>query len=311
MKVLVTCPPMIESFATVAEVFERKGVEVTIPSFTQVVSEEALISLLPHHDGWIIGDDEASRTVVEAGISGRFKAAVKWGVGTDNIDFAAFADCGVPITNTPNVFGSEVADLALGYVIALARETFQIDSGVRRGQWPKPAGISLADKTVGLIGLGDVGKKLLVRLRALEMNVVCYDPSVTVDEWLEDVGTVQDHWPNRVQDLDFIVVTCSLTKSSYHMIDARIFSRMKDGVRIVNVGRGGVIDESSLVSALESGKVYSAALDVFESEPLPLVSRLRDHSKCVFGSHNASNTVDAVRLVNEKATRLLLDFLKL
>ena len=111
-------------------------------------------------------------------------------------------------------------------------------------------------------------------------------------------------------EADFVVVNCALTASSHHMLNAEAFAAMKHGVRVVNVGRGPVIDEQALIAALTSGQVQSAALDVFEQEPLPLDSPLRSHPGCIFGSHNASNTVDGVERTSQRAIQLLAGFLK-
>ncbi|MEB3318513.1 MAG: NAD(P)-dependent oxidoreductase [Cyanobacteriota bacterium] len=117
-------------------------------------------------------------------------------------------------------------------------------------------------------------------------------------------------WPKRLDEADFVVVNCALTASSYHMLNAEAFAAVKPGVRVVNVGRGPVIDEQALIAALATGQVYSAALDVFEQEPLPQDSPLRTHPACIFGSHNASNTVDGVERTSHKAIQLLAGFLR-
>ena len=127
LNVLVTCPPMLGLIDEFADLFEAKELDFTPAEVTQVLSVEELVDLVPHYDGWIIGDDPANRTVVEAGAAGKLKAAVKWGVGVDNVDFDAFRDLGLPVENTPGVFGGEVADVALTYVLGLARETYRID----------------------------------------------------------------------------------------------------------------------------------------------------------------------------------------
>ena len=307
MKVLVTCPPMLGMIDNFRPLFEKHGIELTAPDVVQTLSVEELIEIVPQHDGWIIGDDPATREVFNAGKAGLLKAAVKWGIGVDNVDFDACKDFDIPIINTPYMFGAEVADIAIGYVVALARETFEIDRGVREGQWPKPRGISLSGKTVALVGFGDIGKNTARRLLAADMRVIAYDPFAKQDAALDSVEMAS--WPNRVEDADFIVVTCSLTPSSYHMVNADVFARAKQNVRIVNVGRGPVIDEQSLEDALKAGKVYSAALDVFEEEPLPMGSYLRTHPHCMFGSHNASNTSDAVERTSHIAIQKLFDFL--
>ena len=307
MKILVTCPPMLGMIDSFRYIFKEKGIELSAPNVVQTLSIEELKEIVPQHDGWIIGDDPATREVFEAGKAGNLKAAVKWGIGVDNVDFDACKDLDIPIINTPDMFGGEVADIAMGYVIALARETFEIDRAVRDGEWIKPRGISLSGKKVALVGFGDIGQSTAKRLLALDMNVIAYDPFADNSSNLPEVE--REAWPNRVEEADFIVVTCSLTKSSYHMVNTDVFKKAKKGVRVVNVGRGPVIDETPLEDALKSGKVYSAALDVFEVEPLPMDSYLRTHPRCIFGSHNASNTADAVERTSHIAIDKLFNFL--
>jgi D-3-phosphoglycerate dehydrogenase / 2-oxoglutarate reductase len=307
MKILVTCPPMLRMIDSFRPLFAQHGATITTPDVVQTLSVDELKQLVPQHDGWIIGDDPATREVFEAGKAGKLKAAVKWGIGVDNVDFAACKDLGIPITNTPNMFGGEVADIAVGYVIALARQTFDIDRGVRAGEWPKPRGISLAGKTVALVGYGDIGKNTARRLLAADMNIVAYDPYAPDDINMSQVQRAT--WPERINEADFIVINCALTPSSHHMLNAEVFAQCKSGVRVVNVGRGPIINEHALEDALLSGQVYSAALDVFEVEPLPMNSSLRSHPRCVFGSHNASNTCNAVVRTSEIAINKLMSFL--
>lgn len=307
MKILVTCPPMLRMIDSFRPLFAQLDAEITTPDIVQTLSVEQLKELVPQHDGWIIGDDPATREVFEVGKAGKFRAAVKWGIGVDNVDFAACKDLGIPITNTPNMFGGEVADIAVGYVIALARQTFEIDRGVRAGEWPKPRGISLAGKTVALVGYGDIGKNTAKRLIAADMKIIAYDPFGPDDSAMPQVQRAT--WPQRIAEADFIVINCALTPSSHHMLNAEVLAQCKPGVRVVNVGRGPIIDEPALEAALESGQVFSAALDVFETEPLPVLSPLRSHPRCVLGSHNASNTADAVIRTSQIAIQNLIKFL--
>lgn len=289
--------------------FAEKNVEVHCPQVVQTLSVDELKQLVPQFDGWIIGDDPANRGVFEAGRAGRLRAAVKWGVGVDNVDFAAAESLGIPIINTPQMFGAEVADIAMGYVIALARQTFRIDRAVRAGDWIKPAGISLAGKTVALIGFGDIGRNAARRLLAADMTVIAYDPYYQPVTGMEAVQSAT--WPDRLGEADFIVVTCALTAANHHMVNGNILAQAKPGVRVVNVARGPLIDQVALVEGLASGQVHSAALDVFEEEPLPAASELRRFENCIFGTHNASNTIDAVRRASYKAMDLLFGFLGL
>ena len=305
MNVLVTCPPMLGQLDLLREEFDSRGWNVTAPDIVQTLSVEELIKLVPNHDGWIIGDDPACRQVVEAAAKGSLKAAVKWGVGTDNIDFEAFADAQIPIVHTPGMFGPEVADIALGYIIALARHTFEIHQGVIEGRWPKPSGSSLAGKTVGLIGYGDIGQHLAGRLHACGLKIQIYDPAVSADPPPLHEDAVHLAWPQRLQSCVYLCFTCALTSENAHMLNEETLSMTKSGVRIVNVARGPLIDEAALLQHLASGHVAAVALDVFEAEPLAMDSRLRKFPQNVFGSHNASNTLDAVLRTSHRAINLL------
>ena len=309
MKVLVTCPPMLGMIDEFIPLAAARGYELVPAKVTQVMSQDELVAVLPQYDGWIIGDDPATRRVFEAGKAGRLKAAVKWGIGVDNVDFAACKDLGLPIINTPNMFGGEVADVAVGYVIGLARDLFLIDRGIRlENTWPKPPGMSLSGKRVALVGFGDIGRSTAKRLSAFDMPIVAYDPGN--DDNGGFAGVERAAWPQRIEEADFIVFTCSLNAHNRHMLNAEVLARAKPGVQVVNVARGPLIDEAALIAALQSGHVAAAALDVFEVEPLPSDSPLRAMPRCIFGSHNGSNTRDAVRRASHQAMDRLFGFLE-
>lgn len=306
--VLVTCPPMLGQINLFMDYAAERGLRLHPAKVTQILSEPELKELLPGYDGWIIGDDPATRAVFEAGNAGRLRAAVKWGIGVDNVDFAACKDLGIPIINTPMMFGTEVADVATAFVIGLARQLFLIDRGVRAGKWLKPAGISLTGRRAGVIGLGDIGRNVATRLQALGMTVISYDPGVQGDAGI--AGLERAAWPERVEECDFLVFTCALNKHNFHMLNADVLARCMKGVRIVNVARGPLIDEAALIAALQSGHVHSAALDVFEVEPLPEGSPLREMERVILGTHNGSNTVDAVIRASHTAIDRLSGFFK-
>lgn len=291
-----------------SQIFIDKDIELYCPDVVQTMSEEDLIQIVPEYDGWIIGDDPATREVFLAGKEGKLKAAVKWGIGVDNVDFAICKELGIPITNTPDMFGPEVADIAMNYISGLARETYFIDRAIRDGGWPKNCGISLGRKKVGLIGYGDIGKNTAKRFTAADMTGVVYDPAYDSSANTEQLEFLP--WPSRIDECDFLVFTCSLNVDNRHMLNERILSQCKQGVRVINVARGPLIHEKSLVEAIQNGAVHSAALDVFEDEPLLTESPLREQSLCIFGSHNSSNTSDAVAKTNDRAISLLFQFLE-
>ena len=306
-KVLVTCPPMLRQIDQFRDMFDGLGIEITTPDVVQTLSVDELLAIVPQHDGWIIGDDPANAEVFEAGKAGQLKAAVKWGIGVDNVDFDACEKLGIPITNTPGMFGAEVADLAMCYVLGLARDAFFIDREIRKGGWPKPAGISLAGKTIGIVGLGDIGRNIAKRARAHDLNVIGWDPYA---KSVPDYVKVRGAFPADVSRCDFIVFACALTEENHHLLDESILGVLKPGVRVVNVSRGPLIKETALLEGLANGVITSAALDVFEVEPLSQSNEILNHPKCIVGSHNGSNTIDAVVRASYEAIRLLDAMLK-
>lgn len=292
-RVLVTCPPMLGQIERFTDYAAEHGLELAPANVIQTLSEDELKEMLPAYDGWIIGDDPATRAVFEAGKNGRLRAAVKWGIGVDNVDLDACRDLGIPIDNTPGMFGEEVADVALAYVIGLARQLFFIDRSIRIDHaWPKPAGISLSGRKAGVVGLGDIGRNTAKRLMACSMDIIGYDPGVAGDAGV--AGIARADWPNRVGELDFLVLTCALNDANRYMINNSVISQMKPEAYVVNVARGPLIDEAALIRALELDGLAGAALDVFDEEPLSDSSPLRRMPQCIFGSHNGSNTIDAV-----------------
>jgi D-3-phosphoglycerate dehydrogenase len=308
MKILITCSPMLVAIERLRYLFEEKDIAIITPKFAQVMKEEDLLKLVPTVEGWIIGDDPVTEEILTAGKNGKLKAAVRWGIGVDNVDFEAAKKLGIPITNTPGMFGNEVADVAIAYLIGLARQTYFIDREVRKGNWFKPAGVSLTGKTAALVGLGDIGSAVAKRLRAFDMKINAYDPFTKLTTTEAGVDQLLP-FPESLADADFVVLCCALTPSSYHLINRESIGQMKDGVYIINVSRGPLIDEKELISALTAGKIKAAALDVFENEPLPLTSPLHKFDNCIFGSHNGSNTHDAVTRASMEAVKILFGYL--
>ena len=301
---------MLKKIDLFRPIFEDKGIELVTPDVVQVMTEEELIELVPTVDGWIIGDDPATERVFEAGKSGSLKAAVKWGVGVDNVDFEACKKLEIPITNTPQMFGGEVADLAIAYLLGLARQSYYINEEVKKGNWVKPSGNSVSGSTIAVVGLGDIGKNTIERLKGFGTNIIGYDPFTK--ETANTLGIQKiESFPNNINEADYIILTCALTELSKHLINENSISKMKDGVRIINVSRGGLIKEIDLVHALRIGKIDSVALDVFEIEPLEISNELREFEKNIFGTHNGSNTIEAVQRASHKAINLLFDSLNI
>ncbi len=306
-KVLITCPPMLNQINSFTDIFDNLDMEITTPNIVQTLSEDELISIVPKHDAWIIGDDPATFSVFEAGKKGNLKAAVKWGIGTDNVDFEACKEFNIPITNTPGMFGKEVADLAMCYILGLARNAFYIDRQVRKGMWPKPSGISLYEKKLGIVGLGDIGINIAKRAYAHDLEVIGWDPFA---QNIPDYISNKKYFPNDIKLCDFIVFACALNDDNHHMFNEKTLCDLKPGVRIINVSRGPLIKESALLEGLKNKIIHSAALDVFETEPLDIENDIIKYPNCILGSHNASNTVDAVNRASFAAIEIIEKMLK-
>jgi D-3-phosphoglycerate dehydrogenase len=291
-RLLISAPPFVNMKIRFFSNFVISKFDVTWMNSAQQMSEEELLEILPTFDGWILGDDPCSRKVLQAGKAGSLKAVVKWGVGTDNIDFTALTDLNIDFSNTPGVFGKEVADLAFAYLVMLSRHVIDIHNHVLLGEWIKPPGISLSGKNVALVGYGDIGKNISKHLHSAEMNVHVYEVDATRTTGLSNSSLRV--WPESISEMDAIILACALTPENSEMINKEILGNLKDGALIVNVSRGGLIKEDDLVEALNSGKLGGVALDVFQVEPLPSSSSLRKCQNVILGTHNASNTSEAV-----------------
>jgi D-3-phosphoglycerate dehydrogenase len=309
-KILISAPPMLMTLDECRERFTKENLEIVVPKIKQQLSEEELCDIIADFDGIIAGDDPFTAKVLEIGKQGKLKVLAKWGIGVDAIDLEAAKKLGIYTSNTPNVFGDEVADVALGYTILLARQLHRIDAAVRKGEWLKIQGTSLRGKTAGIIGVGSIGQAIARRFRVLGMSLLGYDVCPINPAFCQETGLQQVGLDLLLSDADYIVLACSLTADNYHLLNETAFNQMKNGVCLVNVARGALIDEKALIYALDTGIVAAAALDVFESEPFTPENPLVNYPKVILGSHNSSNTREAVLKVNQMAIDNLVGGLK-
>ena len=307
-RVLITCPQLQKTIDGYRDLFAERGVEIELPHLVQQLSESELLQTIEGFDGVIAGDDPFTARVLEKGK--RLRVIAKWGVGLDAIDVEAAKRLGIRVSNTPNVFADEVADVVMGYIILLARQLHKLDQSVRSGSWLKIQGVSLRGKSLGLIGVGSIGKAVVRRALVAGMSVMGYDVAPIPPSFVEETGLVVVELEELLRASDFISLNCNLTPSNRHMLGTREFALMKRGVYIVNTSRGPLIDEAALVRSLREGKVAGAALDVFEQEPLPLDSQLRQFDNCIFGTHSSAITTEAIMRVNDLAIENLLDSLE-
>lgn len=300
-KVLITAKTMSRVLPQFIPVFELAGWDVVCKTPEgQSFSATELVAISAGFDAVIAGDDDFSREFF-ANAGSRMRLLVKWGVGTDSIDYEAARQAGISVRNTPKMFGAEIADLAMGYVIALSRNILTVHQGVVEGGWPQPEGISLAGKTIGIVGFGDAGSSIASRAQAFGMNVIFHDPFERGGQFAHSVRMVE-----VFEQGDFVVLTCPSTPQTRGLVSEPMLSRMKREAFLVNVSRGDLVNEGDLCDALESAQIAGAALDVFQGEPLARSSPLRKFPSLLFGAHNASNTSDGLVRASRMATEIVV-----
>jgi D-3-phosphoglycerate dehydrogenase len=305
-RALIACRQMQDCFDLFASRLEALGIECVLPTVVQQLDEPELLTMIGEFDGMIAGDDHLTAAVLAQAT--RLKIVSKWGIGTDAIDLEAAARLGIRITNTPAVFGDDVADVAAGYLVLLARRLHLIDRSVRDGGWLKHRGTRLAERTLGIYGLGSIGRAVARRGHGFGMRVIGYDVAPASRTLAADAGIETVSEPHELfAGSDFLVLCAPATPETDHIVRAESLALMRVGSFLVNVSRGSLVDETALADALRAGQLAGAALDVFESEPLPTASRLRAFEGCVFGSHNASNTQEGVLRASELAVQNLID----
>ena len=262
------------------------------------ISPEELLQIIKDYDAMIV----RSRTKVTAQVlaaAKRLKVIGRAGVGVDNIDLEAAKAHGVTVVNAPTSTSLAVAELTLGLMLAMAREIPRADAGMKAGEWLKKklAGIELYGKTLGIIGMGRIGAEVGNRAAVFGMSVLGYDPLIPAEE-VQRRGAEPVSLDDLYARSDFISLHLPLTDETRSMVAEQAFGSMKRGVRILCAARGGIIDESALLAALESGQVAGAALDVFASEP-PGASKLIKHPKVVATPHVGAQTAEAQSRASE------------
>ncbi|MDH3529240.1 MAG: phosphoglycerate dehydrogenase [Acidobacteriota bacterium] len=273
------------------------------------LSPEMLAERLGDADGVIV----RSATEITAEImdrARRLRVIGRAGVGVDNIDVKAATKRGIVVMNAPDGNTITTAEHTVALLVSLARNVAQAHGLLQQGIWDKKrfVGVELNGKSLGVIGLGRIGRHVAKIAKGFGMHISGYDPFVT-DESAKDFGIALEPLEELLAKSDFITIHTPVTDETRGMIGAAAFSKMKDGVRIVNCARGGLVNEEALLEAIESGKVAGAALDVFESEPLDPKSPLLNHPKIVTTPHLGASTTEAQEGVALAVAEQMRDYL--
>ena len=304
--ILLTAPYMLPFRDRFVPLLESYGLTVIEPSVRERMDEADLLEYAGLFDGTICGDDRYTERVMAACLP-RLKVISKWGTGIDSIDSEAVARLGIRVCRTPNAFTLPVADSVLGYILAFARSQPWMDRQMKAGQWEKIPGRALHECTLGVVGVGAIGKAVIRRARAFGMRVLGNDIAEVDHAFVAETGLRMTDLPSMVAASDFVSVNCDLNPSSRHIINDTILAGMKRGAVLINTARGPLVDEAALVSALQAGHIAGAALDVFEFEPLPPGSPLLHMDNVLLAPHNSNSSPAAWERVHLHTIDNLLD----
>jgi D-3-phosphoglycerate dehydrogenase len=235
----------------------------------------------------------------------------KWGTGIDSIDSQTANELGIQVFRTPNAFTQPVADTVMGYILAFSRQQPWMDQGMKAGRWEKLPGRSLSECTLGVIGVGEIGKAVLERAQAFGMELLGNDIIEINQEFLEKTSVEMTSLTDLMSRADFVSINCDLNPTSHHLINKESLAGMKSIAVLINTARGQVVDELALITTLQAGDIAGAALDVFEVEPIPGDSPLLDMENVMLAPHNSNSSPTAWEHVHWNTIRNLLDGLEI
>jgi D-3-phosphoglycerate dehydrogenase len=297
MKLLVCDPTDPKAIAAMREA----GIDVDV---RDDITPEDLETAIADYDAMVV----RSRTKVREPLIDKatnLKVVIRGGVGLDNIDVAYAESKGIEVRNTPSASSNSVAELTVGYLLALVRQVPQVTASMQEGKWEKKAfskGTEVTGKTLGLIGLGRIGSLVGQKANALGMDVLFYRRTPTEVDYATQVP-LDDLFARS----DFVSLHVPHTPETHYIVGAEAFAKMKDGVYIVNCGRGGTLDEAALVNAIQSGKVTGAALDVFEDEKEERGKRFMDLPQVICSPHVGAGTAEAKARVGEEVAQIAVE----
>jgi D-3-phosphoglycerate dehydrogenase len=308
--ILISAPYFIPVLDRFRPLIEAAGVEILVAPVDERLEEAQLLEYAGRFDGVLCGDDRFTARVLEA-CAPRLKVISKWGTGIDSIDSAAAEALGIRVCRTPNAFTLPVADSVLGYMLAFARRLPWMDRDMKNRVWEKIPGRSLSECTLGVVGVGNIGKAVLRRARVFGMKLLGTDIVEIAPDFLLENGVEMTSLEDLLSRSDFVSLNTDLNPTSYHLINERTLACMRPEAVLINTSRGPVVDEAALIEALRLGRIGGAALDVFEVEPLPADSPLLGMDNVLLAPHNANSSPAAWKRVHANTLRNLFEGLGL
>jgi D-3-phosphoglycerate dehydrogenase len=305
--VLVSPTSFTQGDPKVLQMLESSVGSVIYNTTGKRLSALQLTEMLKGVDGYIAGVDEVTADVIA--FADRLKVISRYGVGVDSIDLEAAKQHGVIVTNTPGANSVSVAELALGLALDLARGITTAVSETHRGGWPQSSGVSLKGKTFGIVGLGAVGRELVLRLKGFDLRIVAYDPYPN-KEFAAVHGVELMKLDEVLAVSDVVSLHLPATAETHGLVSARFLTTMKTGAFLINTARGELVDEGALKQALDNGKLHGAALDVLTDEPPASSNPLLTDPRVIITPHMAAHTDDAMAAMGRMATEDCLAVLR-
>jgi len=302
--VLLSAPYMLDKPERYEPLFARYGIQLLIPEVHERLEAAELLKFAGQFDGAICGDDRFTAEVLAA-CRPRLKVISKWGTGIDSIDRESAKTLGIQVCNTPGAFTEAVADTVIGYILSFSRKLPWMDRSTKSGEWDKVPIRALHETTIGVIGVGRIGKAVLRRASPFGAHLLGNDILEIDPAFVAMVGVEMLALEELLRQSDFVSLNCDLNPSSHHLLDRSRLGLMRHGAVLVNTARGAIVDQVSLVDALRDGRIAGAALDVFEVEPLPADSELRRMDNVLLGPHNANGSPSAWERVHWNTIRNL------
>ena len=307
MKILVT-PTSLQpgSQSKALEVLQSYSDDLVFNPAGRPLTEDELIPLLKDCDGYIAGLDFVTEKVISS--CSRLKVISRYGAGYDRVDIQAAKKKGILVTNTPGVNAEAVGELAMALILSAARKVTHLNETTRGGEWLRSTGVELKDKTIGIMGLGSIGKVVARCAKGFEMNVAAYDPYIN-EAYCKEHKIQVCTFDELLEISDIISLHLPLLDTTRHLIGKDAFSKMKPNAILVNTSRGGIIDEDAACEALKSGHLGGLGLDAFEVEP-PRNTSLFEFPNVVATPHTGAHTKEATSQMAAASVRNLIDVLE-
>ncbi len=287
-KVLISAPYLQPDIERFRNELLLKEIEYTVPKVHERLEENELLAIIEDYHGIICGDDRITQKVIDT--AKNLKVIVKWGTGIDSISKDYAQNNNIPVFNTPNAFTEPVSDSTMALILSFARQIIPSDSLMKHGGWEKPQGFCLCEKTLGIIGVGNVGSAVARKAKGFGIRILGNDIREIPKETTTSLGIEMVQFNELLKESDIISINCDLNKTSHHLISHKQFQIMEPDAIIINTARGPIINEIDLIRALQNNKIAGAGMDVFEDEPLPIDSPLRSMDKCILSSHSTNGS---------------------